>query len=203
MSLYERYCLPHLINLACGTGEIRRQREKVVSLARGQVLEVGMGSGLNLPFYDRQQVEVIWGLEPSAGMRTKAARNLARCELNVRVIDAAGEAIPLQNHSVDTVVLTYTLCTIADGLTALREMRRVLKPDGKLIFCEHGEAPDEPVRRWQRRINPLWKRISGGCHLNRPVPGLIAAGGFELESLQTDYLPGPRFATFNYWGTAR
>jgi len=202
MGLYERYCLPHLINLACGTAEIRRQREQVISLATGRVLEVGMGSGLNLPFYDQQRVEVIWGLEPAAGMRAKAAKNIEQSELDVRVLDAPGESVPLGDQSVDTVVLVYTLCTIPDGLAALREMRRVLKPGGKLIFCEHGEAPDESVRRWQNRINPLWKRVAGGCHLNRAIPRLIAAGGFEVESLETDYLSGPKFATYNYWGTA-
>ncbi len=142
MSFYERYCLPHVINMACGASNIQKQREKVVPLAEGRVLEIGMGSGLNLPFYDKEKVELVWGLEPSEGMRKKAQVRLQQAPFEVRLLDLPGEEISLDDDSVDTVVLTYTLCTIPDWKTALQQMRRVLKPGGTLIFCEHGEAPD-------------------------------------------------------------
>ncbi len=203
MSLYERYCLPHLINLACGANNVRKQREKVVPLAHGRVLEIGMGSGLNIPFYDSNKVELVWGLEPSVGMRKKAKANLQLAPFEVRWLDLPGEEIPLDDQSVDTVLLTYTLCTIPDWQTALQQMRRVLKPDALLIFCEHGEAPDESVRTLQKRINPWWGKIAGGCHLNRPIPRFLEEGGFQIESMETMYIPGPKFASFNYWGTAK
>ena len=203
MSLYERYVLPHLINVACGNKDITRQRSRVVPQASGRVLEIGMGSGLNLTHYDPDNVEMVWGLEPSLGMRKKASKNLQTSRVPVEWLDLPSEEIPLEDHSADTVVLTYTLCTIPDWQTALEQMRRVLKPGGKMLFSEHGEAPDESVRRWQRRINPLWNKIAGGCHLNRPIPDLLARGGFRIDDMKSDYLPGPKFATYNYWGQAQ
>ena len=203
MSFYEDHVLPHLLHLACGVKAVQRQREKVVPLASGRVLEVGMGSGLNLPYYDRDRVERIWGLEPSAGMRRKARGNLQRTDVPVEWLDLPGEEIPLDDDSVDTVLLTYTLCTIPDWRRAVEQMRRVLRPGGMLVFCEHGEAPDAGVRRWQQRLTPLWKRVTGGCHLARPIPRCLAEGGFDVRTLDSGYLPGPRFATFNYWGTAK
>jgi len=203
MSLYERYFLPHLINMSCGTDLIGKQREKVVPLVEGRVLEVGMGSGLNLPFYDPQKVEFVWGLEPSEGMRKKAQRNLDHTAIEVKWIDSPGEEIPLEDHSVDTVLLTFTLCTIPDWLTALQQMYRVLKPDGRLVFCEHGASPDPAIRIWQDRIDPYWGKVSGGCHLNRPIPQYLEKSGFILEKLESAYLPNtPKIAGFNYWGTA-
>ena len=202
MSFYERYCLPHLINLACGSKPVSKQRQKVVPLARGKVLEVGMGSGLNIPFYDHEKVEQVWGLEPSEGMRQKAQHRVKQAAFAIEWLDLPGEEIPLDDNCVDTVLLTYTLCTIPDWQSALQQMRRVLKPGGKLIFCEHGEAPDENVRRWQRRLNPIWGKIGGGCHLNRPIPKYLEQGGFNLDSLDKMYIPGPKFASYNYWGTA-
>ncbi|MEM1249633.1 MAG: class I SAM-dependent methyltransferase [Acidobacteriota bacterium] len=203
MSLYERYVLPHLIHVACGNSAIAKQRQKVVPLASGRVLEIGMGSGLNLPFYDRQKVEKVWGLEPSLGMRKKAARRVRESDLDLEWLDLPGEEIPLEDDSVDTVVLTYTLCTIPGWEPALEQMRRVLKPGGRMVFAEHGEAPDDGVRRWQQRIEPMWKRIAGGCHLSRPIPRFLEQGGFALDGLETMYLPGPKWASFNYWGQAR
>jgi ubiquinone/menaquinone biosynthesis C-methylase UbiE len=203
MGLYGTYVLPHLIGLACGTGDVAKQRRKVVPRACGRVLEVGMGPGLNLPFYDRSKVELIWGLEPSRGMRRKAAGELAATDLDVRWLDLPGEEIPLDDHSVDTVVLTYTLCTIPDWERALGQMRRVLKPDGRLLFSEHGEAPDEAVRTWQHRIDPFWTRVAGGCHITRPIPQLIESAGFEFVELESTYLPGPKIASYHSSGVAR
>lgn len=203
MGLYERYILPHLIDMSCGAAAILKQREKVVPLAEGRVLEVGMGSGLNLAYYNPDKVDLVFGLEPSEGMRQKARKNLAAAPVEVKWLDLPGEEIPLQDKSVDTVVLTYTLCTIADFRSALAGMRRVLKPGGVLLFCEHGEAPDESVRRWQRRINPFWKVIAGGCNLNRPIPKNLTEAGFTIDKLESMYLPDtPKIAAFNYWGRA-
>ncbi len=203
MGLYERHVLPFMINLTCGAPQISRQRAKIVPEAEGRVLEVGMGSGLNLSFYDPDKVELVFGLEPSEGMRRKAQSNLAKSPVKVEWLDLPGEEVPLDDDSVDTVVLTYTLCTVPDYRAALSQMRRVLRPHGRLLFCEHGEAPDESVRRWQARVNPLWKKIAGGCNLNRPIPACLEEAGFRIEQLDTMYLPRtPRIAAFNYWGRA-
>jgi ubiquinone/menaquinone biosynthesis C-methylase UbiE len=203
MGLYATYVLPHLIDLACGTGDVAKQRTKVVPRATGRVLEIGMGPGLNLPFYDRSAVELVWGLEPSEGMRRKAAQALADTDLDVRWLDVPGEEIPLDDDSVDTVVLTYTLCTIGDPERALAEMRRVLKPDGRLLFSEHGEAPDTAVRTWQHRIDPVWTRVAGGCHITRPIPQMIESAGFEFIEVESAYLPGVKIASYHSWGVAR
>lgn len=203
MSWYEQHVLPHLLHLACGNRVVDRQRAAVVPEARGRVLEVGMGSGLNLPHYDPQRVDLVWGLEPSEGMRRKARRNVAEAPFEVRWLDLPGEEIPLENDSVDTVVLTYTLCTIPDWQRALEQMRRVLRPGGRLLFCEHGTAPDAAVRQWQGRINPLWCKVAGGCRLDRDIPGLLEHAGFAIQRMETGYLAKvPRFAGFNFRGAA-
>jgi len=203
MGVYENHILPHLVNAACSTKPTRRQREKIVPLAEGEVLEIGFGSGLNLPFYDRGKVRKIWGLEPSEGMRRKARPRAKAAGLEVEFIDLPGEEIPLEAGTVDTVLVTYSLCTIDDAVAALNGMRRVLKPAGNLLFCEHGVAPDENVRRWQGRMNPLWRRLAGGCNLDRDIPGLIMEAGFEIRADERMYIPGIRMLSYNYWGVAR
>jgi len=203
MGLYSRYILPRLVHCACGLKPNMRQREKVVPRARGRVLEVGIGSGLNLRFYDSTKVSKVWGLDPAPEMTRMAERAARSLPFEVEFIGLPGDEIPLEDDSIDTVLVTYTLCTIPDPIPALRQMSRVLRPGGELIFCEHGAAPDASVRRWQDRLNPLWQRLGGGCNLNRPIPALIEAGGFRIESLDAMYIPGWRPASFNYWGTAR
>ena len=203
MGIYDRYILPHAINCACGIGPIKKQRQKVVPLCTGRVLEIGMGSGLNLPYYDHSKVDFIWGLEPSEGMRVSAQKNLATSELEVKWLDLPGEKIPLEDNSVDTVLLTYTLCTIPDAQAALQQIRRVLKPSGSLVFCEHGIAPDIKVQKWQNRLNRVWGILAGGCHLNRDIPKLIKDAGFKIEKQDEMYIPGPKFASYNYWGLAK
>lgn len=204
MGFYEDRIVPILIEAGCSTKPILKQREKVVPEARGRVLEVGMGPGINLPYYDADKVELVWGLEPSDAMRRKAEPRLAQAPFPVEWLGLPGEEIPLDDDSADTVLLTFTLCTIPDFAKALAQMRRVLKPGGRLLFAEHGAAPDESVRRWQERINPLWKRLAGGCHINREIPRLIEEAGFSIESLDTMYLPGtPKIAAFQYWGSAK
>ena len=202
MGLYSKYILPKVVNFACSLKPNMLQREKVVPLARGRVLEVGIGSGLNLRYYDATRVTKVWGLEPSLEMRRMAEGAARSMSFDVEFIGLPGEQIPLEDNSVDTVLITYTLCTIAETEPALRGMARALKPGGELIFCEHGAAPDESVRRWQDRVNPIWKRLGGGCHLNRAIPDLIEQGGFRIKGMETMYLPGWRPASFNYWGTA-
>lgn len=202
MGLYERMVLPRVVHLACSSRPNMKQREKVVPRARGTVLEIGIGSGLNLAFYDSAQVTKVWGLDPSPQMIQMAAAAARRTPLEVEFIEAGCEQIPVDSNSIDTVVITYTLCTIADSESALREMARVLKPGGRLLFCEHGAAPDANVLRWQRRLNPVWRRLGGGCHLDRDTPELLRRGGFEITEMETMYIPGWRPASFNYWGSA-
>ena len=203
MGLYSHYILPRLLDAAMSTKPIRYQRKKVVPRAEGRVLEIGFGAGHNLPFYDASKVSHIWALEPAAEMRARAAERVAQTTIPLEFLDLPGEQIPLEDESADTILITYTLCTIPDVAAALGQMRRVLKPAGRMIFCEHGAAPDADVQRWQRRLTPAWKAIGGGCHVGRAIPTLIGDGGFRIDDMQTMYLPGtPRFAGFNYWGTA-
>lgn len=202
MGFYAERILPHVVTASCSNKPTRRQRQKVVPLARGDVLEIGFGSGLNLPHYDAARVHKIYGLEPSAGMRRKAQPLVEASPLEIEFIDLPGEEIPLPADAVDTVLVTYSLCTIPDVHAALANMRRVLKPGGQLIFCEHGKAPDAGVRRWQDRLNPTWRALAGGCHLNRDIPALIEAAGFRIKSDQRDYIPGAKILCYNYWGFA-
>ena len=202
MSWYEERILPHMINFACSASPNQKQRQKIVPEAEGEVLEVGFGSGLNVPFYDSSKVSKIWALEPSEGMRRKSQPAVDDAEMDIEFIDLPGEEIPLDDNSVDTVLITYTLCTIPDTARALAGMRRVLKPGGRLLYCEHGKAPDEAVRRWQDRLNPAWSAIAGGCQMNRDIPALIHEGGFNIEVDERMYIPGARILCYNYWGSA-
>ncbi|MEH6581708.1 MAG: class I SAM-dependent methyltransferase [Halioglobus sp.] len=203
MSFYEQHILPRFINCACGTKPIMKQREKVVPMARGTVLEIGIGTGLNLPFYDSSQVDRVIGVDPSEKSWELAAGRAASVDFDVEYVGLPGEKIPLEDDSVDTVMMTFSLCTIPDPVTALEGMARVLRPGGKLIFCEHGIAPDLSVQKWQQRIDPFWAKMAGGCHLNRDIPQLIQAGGFSIQESEEMYLPSsPRIASYNYWGTA-
>ncbi len=199
---YDQHVLPYLLDFACGLKPVRRQREKVVPLAEGRVLEVGVGTGLNMRHYDRSKVTKIVGLDPALQMHRLALRRIARAGLDVKLVGLSAEKIPFDDASFDSVLVTYTLCTIPDPVAALKEMRRVLMPGGKLIFCEHGRAPDQGVSRWQDRLTPHWKKIAGGCHLNRDVPALLLESGFECKDMQARYLPGPRPLTYNLWGQA-
>ncbi len=202
VSLYDKYLLPKLVHLACSQQHTMRQRAKVVPLAAGHVLEVGIGTGLNIPFYDSGLVTHLWGLDPSTEIWSIAQKNAREHHIDAEFIHAGAEDIPLDDNCADTVVMTYTLCSIPSVHTAMAEIRRVLKPGGKLLFCEHGKAPDEAVLRWQNRLNPVWTVFSGGCNLHRPIPEILERGGFRSSDMQTMYLPGWKPAAFNYWGTA-
>jgi ubiquinone/menaquinone biosynthesis C-methylase UbiE len=203
MGIYDRYILPHVINLACGTPQVEAMRQLVVPRSRGQVLEVGMGTGINIPLYRPENIDFVWGLEPALGMRKLAEKRVAAAPFAVRWLDLPGEEIPLDDNSVDTVLLTFTLCTIPDWLTALRQMHRVLKPDGQLLFCEHGLSPHHNVQRWQHRLNPVWSKCAGGCNLNRPTAQYLRDGGFVIEELGEQYVEAtPKFAGYVSWGVA-
>jgi ubiquinone/menaquinone biosynthesis C-methylase UbiE len=203
MGFYDCYLLPRVVHLTCGLKPAMKQRQKVVPLATGRVLEIGIGSGLNIPFYDPSRVTHLWGLDPSAEMWAIARKNAASHHLDAEFIQSGAECIPLDSDSADTVVMTYTMCTIPEVQPALQEIRRVLKPGGRLLFCEHGRAPDANVRRWQERMNPVWRSLAGGCNLNRPIAALLEQSGFRSPDMQTMYIPGWRPACFNYWGSAR
>ncbi|MFW6027890.1 MAG: class I SAM-dependent methyltransferase, partial [bacterium] len=173
MGFYQRFCVPMVIDFACGLKPIRKQREKVVPKAEGRILEVGIGSGLNLPWYDPAKVERVFGLEPDPYIRKRAEKRVKTVPFEVEFLDLPGEEIPLADKSVDTVLITYTLCTIPGWQAALHQMRRVLKPGGRMLFCEHSRAPDPGVAKWQDRLNPIWRPIAGGCNMNRPMTDMI------------------------------
>lgn len=205
MGLWDRYVVPPLVSAACSAKPIRKQREKIVPDAEGVVLEIGCGSGANFPLYDDRRIARLFALEPSPGMISRARKAVAGTALSDRIdfMEAGAEAIPLEDDSVDTAVITFVLCTIPDWQAALGDVRRVLKPTGRILFSEHGLAPDEGVAKWQRRIEPVWKRLAGGCHLTRDTGALLTGSGFRLDRVETMYLPGtPKFAGFASWGSA-
>ena len=198
---YERNVLPWLIDFACGMKSVSQQRMKVIPQARGRVLEIGLGTGLNLPFYDTGRVSELVGVEPSLTMHHLAMKRSRAAGIPVELVGIGAERLPLADHVFDTVVSTYTLCTIPDPVLALRELRRVLRPGGRLLFSEHGRAPDESVRKWQARIQPVWGKFSGGCHLGRDIPAILKEAGFDAQ-VESMYIPGPRIASYHYWGMA-
>lgn len=202
MDIYNRYVLPRLTHWVCSGKNMSNQRVKIIPQALGRVLEIGIGSGLNLPFYNPEKIDFIWGLDPSKQLREIAEKKAVDLPFNVEFIGLSGEEIPLEKNDADTVVVTYTLCSIPDVLKALIEMNRVLKPGGNLIFCEHGIAPDDIILKWQNRMNPIWKKVSGGCNLNRHIPSLIEKGGFKIKNIDMAYMSSLKLASFNYWGTA-
>jgi ubiquinone/menaquinone biosynthesis C-methylase UbiE len=203
VGLYSRYILPTVISCGCSMPPIAEQRRALVPQAKGVVLELGMGSGLNLPFYDPCKVTKIYGLEPDRGMLGKARRRTCAAPCRVRVLAEMAESCSLPDASVDTVVVTFAMCTIPDVPAALQGVRRVLKPGGRLLFCEHGRAPDPEVLRRQEQIEPLWKRVFGGCHLTRDIPDLIRQAGFVIEDLDAGYMPKAlRIGGYLYRGSA-
>lgn len=206
MNPWERYVVPNLIACACSTRPIMKQRAKVVPQAEGIVLELGCGSGTNFAMYDADKVEKLYALEPAPGMIVKAKRTAGELGIgkSIEFLETGAENIPLPDKSVDTAVITFVLCTIPDWAGALAETRRVLKPGGKILFTEHGLAPDEGIAKWQRRVEPVWKPLAGGCHLTRDTLGLLREGGFRSDDAETMYLPNtPKIAGFVSWGSAR
>ena len=202
MGFYAKYVWAPILDLAMRDEATTAQRRKVVPGARGRVLEVGFGSGLNFPYYDPASVETITGLEPCAELQEKARKRAVAASLSVELVTGSAEDMPFDRATFDTVLVTWALCSIPDPRAALREMRRVLKPEGTLLFAEHGLASDERVARWQHRLNPVWRTVSGGCNFDRPIDGLVREASFTIERLNTAYLPGPKVLTYNYWGRA-
>ena len=203
MGIYSKYILPKIIHFSCKQNPNSKQREKVVPLAKGTVLEIGIGSGLNLPFYNSDEVKSLTAIDPSDDIWKINETNLEGLDFEFEFIKAFAEDIPAENNAFDSIVTTYTLCSIPEANEALEDMRRVLKPSGNLIFCEHGKAPDKSVQRWQNLINPIWNKLGGGCNLNRNIPDLIKDSGFKIDQLDTMYIPGWKPASFNYWGVAK
>ena len=201
--LYEKYCLPLIINCVCRSRTAAQQRQNIVPMARGNVLEIGIGSGLNLPFYRTDLVKSVIGLDPSERLWKLRDKQLATLPFQLEFLPASAESIPLESNSIDTILTTYTLCTVPDLATAFQEMHRVLKPGGKLLFSEHGLAPEAHIQRWQNRLNPVWKQVSGGCNLNRNIPQLLDENGFKIEALESQYLSNSlKFASYHFAGTA-
>ena len=204
MGFYDKYILPKFLNCACGSKPINYQRDKIVPLAKGVVLDVGIGSGLNIPFYNRSKIDYLYGLDPSEELIKLAKPVAKKNEFEIEFLQCGAEAIPLPDNSIDTVLITYTMCTIPDIKLSNSEIMRVLKSEGQLLFCEHGLAPDKNIANWQRRINPIWSKIAGGCNLNRDIPKLITSSGFKISNMEEMYLPStPKFAGYNYWGVAK
>jgi ubiquinone/menaquinone biosynthesis C-methylase UbiE len=202
VNVYDRWVFPPLLDLVMRQRQLEKYRREVVAAATGRVLEIGVGSGLNFPFYG-ERAEIVIGIDPSPHLLAMASRRAEAARVRAELLQASATAIPLADDTIDTIVMTWTLCSIPDPLTALREMRRVLKPDGRLLFIEHGLSPEEDVQRWQHRLTPMWGHMSGGCHLDRKMDDLIRSAGFKLTEIRTEYARGPRTFTYMYEGCAR
>jgi ubiquinone/menaquinone biosynthesis C-methylase UbiE len=202
MGFYERLILPPLLDLTMRNSRLASYRRETIGAAQGLVLEVGVGSGLNLPVYGAA-VDRVYGIDPSPELLDRASKRLVDASIPVALVRASAEQLPFRNALFDTLVMTWTLCSIPNPSAALDEMRRVLKPGARLLFVEHGLSPEAPTARWQRRLTPYWKRIGGGCHLDRKTDDLIRAAGFRLDAVDTGYMKGPKPWTFMYQGSAR
>ena len=203
MSLYDKYILPHLLNCSCNTKPFIHQRKKVIPLATGNVLEVGIGSGLNLPYYQKDNIKEIWGLDPSEELLEMARKKAKVEDMDVQFLNAKAEVMELDDNYFDTVLMTYTMCTIPNLSQALSEIKRVMKTDGRLVFCEHGASPEQQVFKWQNRVNNVWSTIAGGCNINKNIPSIIESSGLIISQMETMYLPKtPKILGYNYWGSA-
>jgi ubiquinone/menaquinone biosynthesis C-methylase UbiE len=201
MGFYQKLILPRLLDLAMRNTALAGYRQATIGAARGLVLEIGVGSGLNLPLYGAA-VDQVYGIDPSPELLDRAGARIAGAQIPISLVRASAEQLPFADVAFDTIVITWTLCSIANPTTALVEMRRVLQPGGRLLFVEHGLSPEPRIMRWQCWLTPCWKRIGGGCHLDRKMDELIRAAGFRLDALETGYMPGPKPWTFMYQGTA-
>ena len=200
--LYNQYICPHLIDFIMSQTPFPKQRKKIIPSAKGRVLEIGIGSGLNLELYDQNKVTEIFSVDPENVLLKKARKRADSKNIKLKVEKLSAEELPFESNSFDTVVSTYTLCSINNVNQALKEVNRVLKKDSKFIFSEHGKSPDKNVLTWQRRLNPIWSRISGGCRLDKDIPLIISNSNFKIPEIQSMYVPGPKIASYHYWGYA-
>lgn len=204
MGIYSRYIGPKLVSCLCAMEDITAERERVIPLARGVVLEIGMGPGLNLPFYNPLLVTKVIGVDPNDSFLHLGEARQRSSQVPVEIVQAPAEALPLKDSSVDTAVITYTLCSVDDPEQTLKEIRRVLKPEGRVLFLEHGLSPEEDVARWQHRLNPIWRSLAVGCNLTRPVADLLTQAGFSIHDMEEYYLGGaPRVIGFHCRGVAQ
>ena len=200
---YEKYILPKMLDCCCSTKPINYQRNKIVPKASGTILEVGIGSGLNIPFYQKSEIKKVYGLDPSEELCDMAKKTAQNLDISVDFLINGAEEINLKSDTIDTVLITYTMCSIPNINEALKEIKRVMKADAKFIFCEHGIAPDKNIMKWQNRINPLWSKLFGGCNINKDIPEILNTNGFKIKSLDQMYLPNtPKIVGYNYWGQA-
>ncbi len=199
-NFYDLHICPHIIDFFMNMNIIKKQRLKVIPNAKGKVLEIGIGSGSNLEFYDQSQVEKIYALDPHPKLEDMTKKKADKLGIEVDFFPVKADKIPIEDHFFDTIVCTYTLCSIEDPIKALKEIKRVLSPSGQYIFSEHGLAPEENVVLWQNRLNPIQKVIGGGCNLNRNIPHLIEESGYKIDELNQGYIPGPKFISYHYWG---
>jgi len=200
MSLWSRHVVPFLVEKACRSTTILEERRRWIPRARGAVLELGVGSGLNLAFYDAAAVTRVTGIDPSRALLARAAPRASSAPVPVELVEAAAEQLPFDAGSFDSVVVTYTLCSVGDPLAALREVRRVLRPGGDLIVVEHGLAPDPSTRRWQHRLTPVWRRVAGGCRLDRDVVAILGGAAFATDELDAGYTDGASWLSYTYQG---
>ena len=201
--MYDKYILPYVLNCTCGQKPFVKQRQKLVPMAKGKVLEVGIGSGLNMPYFDTSKIISVVGIDPSEELIQLAEKRIDDSMPDVDFVISKAEEMQFNDNSFDTVLITYTMCTVDDVLASLMQIKRVLKSDGQLLFCEHGLAPDEKIVKWQNRINKFWPTISGGCNINKNIPHLIGEAGFTMPNMEQMYLPKtPKIFGYNYWGTA-
>ena len=204
MNFYQKHILPKLLNVTCSLSDIEQERQHWIPKARGHVLEIGIGSGLNIPFYDKSKVSKVWGLDPSQELLNIASTVAKESVIDIELLNRSAANIPIPNHSMDYVVMTYTMCSISNITVVLREIKRVLKNNGTLLFCEHGKAPDSFIYKWQTILSPLWATLFGGCHLNKDILAILNTADFKVTQLKKGYLPKtPRIAGYNYAGLAR
>ena len=202
MSLYEKYFLPKLLDFCCGMEGFQNKRSQIVPLAHGRILEIGIGSGLNFDHYNFDKVAEIIGVDPAVSSVAMARSRASQYNSKISFIESSAESIDLPSNTFDCVVIGYSLCTIPDPLKALAEARRLMKSEGSLFFMEHGLAPEQSIQKWQHRLTPGWKKIGGGCNLNRDIENLISTSGFQFKSLSKKYIKGPKIAAFQYYGEA-
>ena len=200
--LYTQYVCPHIINFAMQNKVISKQREKIIPFAKGRILEIGIGSGLNFSFYNKSEVKDVFAVEPDNVLLEKAKKRALDNNIDLNIEKISAESLPYDNEFFDTIISTYTMCSISNLSSALNEIRRVLKKDGIFLFSEHGKSPDKNIYKWQKRLNPIQGALFGGCQLDVDIPNTLSMSNFDFNKINSMYVPGPKFLSYHYWGTA-